>query len=79
MADHRKDRAPSHIEITETRVGTWRVECPCGWHDDLGRYASLSIAKDHARYHMRHCPVVRDQRKIGYETNAQRWAERGAS
>jgi hypothetical protein len=76
---YRKDAVPTNIEITETRVGTWRVECPCGWHDDLGRYASLSIAKDHARYHARHCPQISGRKTIGYETNAQRWAERGAS
>jgi hypothetical protein len=70
-ARYRKGDMPSHPEITETRTGNWLVECPCGWHDNLGRYASLSIAKDHVRHHMRQCPVPRGRTKIGYETNAQ--------
>lgn len=79
MAKYSKNQTLTHMEVTETRTGMWVIECPCGWFDSLGKHASLSIARDHARFHMRHCPVVRDQRKIGYETATQAWRERGAS
>ena len=64
-------------EITETRTGNWLVECACGFAENLGPHAGLSLAKDFLRYHIRGCSVVTNTRNIGFETNAQRWREAG--
>jgi hypothetical protein len=58
----------AHIEITLTRVGTWLVECPCGWSQDFGPDLDLPIAKEYAVFHRRRCLTHR-KAKIAWEVN----------
>lgn len=65
---YHRGAASAHIEITLTRVGTWRIEGPCGWWQDFGPGLDLSTARSLAVYHRRRCHTCA-RAMIGYEVS----------
>lgn len=67
-ARYDKGEPSTHIEITLTRVGTWRIECPCGWAQDFGPDLDLPTTKEYALFHRKQCLSHRHAR-IAWETS----------